>query len=265
MDETYVDLFGTDTNIISILKIYFYNIILYMEYNCHIFISSCFEGLHSQVPRLIKNILEIGTIPLEFVHFIVGGCPDDKIYYQEGIEIVNVKYRCFEFTPLIYIVNNPDKYNFDYAFFTHDTVKFGNNFYDLINRELISIRQTTYDTMSIETRNPSMNIGIYSKNIILKSKSELLNLSIDTNNADILMNLKHKLVNYEDFIFKKNNYFKIDNTSICIPKILDGMHGTKCNGYIRLFNRIDFIKYQSNALHIQSIDICKINDDLYQN
>ena len=107
-------------------KLYTY----FMEY-FHIFIASCYEGLDTQVPRLINNILEV-NIPVNFVHFIIGGCPEDKVYYDNGIEMVNVKYRCFEFTPHIYIVNNPDKYDFDFAFFTHDTVKFGKNFYNII-------------------------------------------------------------------------------------------------------------------------------------
>ena len=72
--------------------------------NYHIFIASCFEGLGVQVPRIIKNIVEVG-IPVEYVHIIVGGCPCDKIYYHNGIEIVQVMYRCFEFTPHIYIAN----------------------------------------------------------------------------------------------------------------------------------------------------------------
>ena len=133
--------------------------------NFHIFIASCYEGLNIQIPRLINNILEV-NIPVNFVHFIVGGCPDNKIYYENGIEIINVTYRCFEFTPHIYIVNNSDKYDFNYAFFTHDTVKFGKNFYNVILEDIICLKNTNFNTMKIENSMPSMNIGIYSKNII---------------------------------------------------------------------------------------------------
>ena len=115
--------------------------------------------------------------------------------------------------------------------------------------------------MKIENKMPSMNIGIYSKKIILNNKKQLLNLSIDTNDKKYLMKLKHKLINYEDFILDQNNYFDQNNTSSCIVKILEGINGTKTNGYIRVFKNIDFIKYQSNANTIQSIDICKINDE----
>ena len=223
----------------------------------HIFIASCYEGLDIQVPRLINNILNV-NIPLNFVHFIVGGCPNDKVYYENGIEIINVKYRCFEFTPHIYIVNNPDKYNFDYAFFTHDTVTFGKNFYNIILNDISYLKNTNYHGMKIENSLPSMNIGIYSKNIILENKNTLLDLSINTNDKVELMNLKHKLIHYEDFILNKNNYNNGDS-SRNIPQQFIGVNGDVSSGLLRFFERIDFIKYQSNAGFIQSVDVCKID------
>ena len=225
----------------------------------HIFIASCFEGLKIQVPRLIKNIIK-SQIPVEYVHFIVGGCPSDLTYYDNGIEIVNVEYRCFEFTPLIYIVKNPDKYNFDFAFFTHDTVSFGNNFYKTIQNDILKLKETSFDTMKIDNKLISMNIGIYSKKIIFKNRDVLLNkLLLNTNNDDDLMNMKHLLVDYEDFILKQNNY-NTNDASNSIEHEFKGHNGKKSKGSIKKFNRIDFIKYQSNYSAIQSIDICIINE-----
>ena len=226
-----------------------------MEY-FHIFIASCYEGLDTQAPRLINNILEV-NIPVNFVHFIIGGCPEDKVYYDNGIEMVNVKYRCFEFTPHIYIVNNPDKYDFDFAFFTHDTVKFGKNFYNIILKDISHLTKSRFGAMKIDNSLPSMNIGLYRKNIILKSKTTLLELSLNTNDKDELMKMKRKLCSYEDFILNKNNYNNRD-VSINTPRQFTGENGSVSNGLLREFKRIDFIKYQSNAYTIQSIDVCKI-------
>lgn len=232
--------------------------------NFHIFIASCVEGLDIQVPRLIKNILDV-NIPVEYVHFIVGGCSDEKTYYINGIEIVEVNYRCFEFTPMIYIVNNSNKYNFEYAFFTHDTVKFGINFYNTIKNDITIIKNNNYDTMRIE--NPStpnqpghksMNIGVYSKQILLNHKNMLLEITIYTNDKNQLMNLKHKLCYYEDLMFNINNYNNGDYSENTI-QMLNGINSSNYHhGYIRYYKRIDFIKYQTNAHHVQSIDICKI-------
>jgi hypothetical protein len=223
----------------------------------HIFIASCYEGLDIQVPRLIKNVLE-ANIPPNFVHFIVGGCPTNKIYSQNGIEIVNVTYRCFEFTPIIYIAHNENKYNFDYAFFTHDTVKFGKNFYKTILNDISYVRMNHFDTMRIENSLPSMNIGIYSKKIILENKQQLFDLSINTNDKTELIKLKHLLCKYEDFILNQNNYNNGDKSENTRQKFT-GLNGVISNGLLRYFNRIDLIKYQSNAYDIQSIDICKID------
>lgn len=225
--------------------------------NYHIFIASCFEGLNTQVPRIIKNIID-ANIPVEYVHIIVGGCPCEKIYYDNGIEIVNVIYRSFEFTPHLYIVNNPEKCNFDFGFFTHDTVLFGKNFYELMKEYVIYLRNSNFDTMKIENETLSMNIGIYSKNIIIKNKEKLFEIILNTNDKNELYKLKIKLQDYEDFILKQNNY-DCNNKSELINCVLEGInYGTKCNGLIRNFKYIDFIKFQSNAHYIQSIDICKI-------
>jgi len=225
--------------------------------NYHIFIASCYEGLNIHVPRIIKNMIDV-NIPVEYVHIIVGGCPDEKTYYDNGIEIVNVIYRSFEFTPHIYIVNNPEKYDFDFGFFTHDTVLFGKNFYDLMKEYIIYMKNANFDTMKIDYELPSMNIGIYSKNIIIKNYEKLFEIVLNTNDKDELFNLKHKLVKYEDFILNQNNYYNCNNKSEHIAKIFEGINGVKSNGLIRNFKYIDFIKYQSNSNYIQSIDICKI-------
>jgi hypothetical protein len=229
-----------------------------MSENFHIFIASCFEGLDIQVPRLINNIIEC-NIPCEYVHFIVGGCPEEKIYFINNIQIITVKYRCFEFTPHIFMVNNPDFFNFDYAFFTHDTVKFGIHFYNIIKNDILFLKNHDhkYDTMTIDNNLPSMNIGIYSKNIILKNKDTLLSICSHSNDHDVLYQLKHDLCTHEDFMFKQNNYNN-KAFSYCIDTNFTGINNTPSKGLTRVFNRIDFIKYQSNAWFIQSIDICKI-------
>jgi hypothetical protein len=72
------------------------------------------------------------------------------------------------------------------------------------------------------------------------------------------MKLKRTLCHHEDFILNKNNYNNGD-TSTNIHKEFVGSKGGISKGLLRYFERIDLIKYQSNAYHIQSIDICKID------
>jgi hypothetical protein len=58
----------------------------------------------------------------------------------------------------------------------------------------------------------------------------------------------------------QNNYYNPNNISEHIRNVFEGINGIKANGLIRNFKYIDFVKYQSNAYHIQSIDIAIIND-----
>jgi hypothetical protein len=51
------------------------------------------------------------------------------------------------------------------------------------------------------------------------------------------MELKKKLVHYEDFILNKNNYNNRD-ISTDIPHKFIGVNGCVSNGLLRLFNRI---------------------------
>lgn len=228
-----------------------------MSNNFHIFIASCFEALNFQVPRLIDNILK-SNIPSQYVHFIVGGCPDETTYFINNIQIITVKYRCFEFTPHIFIVNNPSLFDFDYAFFTHDTVSFGTNFYNIIMNDILFLKNNNFDSMKIENKLPSMNIGIYSKNIILNNKDILLSLCLFSNDHNKLYELKKHLVYFEDFIFMHSNHYNNNDYSENIETNFIGINNTHSKGLTHFFKRIDFIKYQSNANFIQSIDICKI-------
>uniref|UniRef100_A0A6C0AQ87 Uncharacterized protein n=1 Tax=viral metagenome TaxID=1070528 RepID=A0A6C0AQ87_9ZZZZ len=222
----------------------------------HLFIASCYEAKDIQIPRIIDNISAV-NIPSNYVHIIVGGCPKYETEYKNGIEIISVTYRCFEFTPLIYIIKNPDIIMFEFAFFAHDTVTFGKNFYNTIQSDIHKMKMGNFKTMKIENREMSMNIGIYSKEIILKNKNPLLELELNTNDKDELMKMKHKLVNYEDFILSQGN-MNTGDASHNIKCKLVGKEGTVSNGSIRHYQRIDLIKYQSNNSTIQSIDICII-------
>ena len=237
----------------------------------HIFIASCWEGVDSQVPRLIKNILEV-ELPTQYVHIIIGGCPEEKIYYEENIEIVQVIYRCFEFTPIIYVAKNPDFYDFKYAFFTHDTVSFGSKFYELLKKDIniLENKVNYYSGVPIEFSKPSMNIGIYNKLAILENKTRLNEITTYSNDKQDLFILKKKLgssltekegMNLEDFIinqrpFKKFKHYKSHRHWT----FYHNEDGTKTNVLNRYYPAIDFTKYQSNWGCIKTINICDINN-----
>ena len=89
-----------------------------------VFVASCVESLDLNIERLKENIH-----PQMSIVIISGGHDKEEEEFIFPFLVIKVKYRCFEFTPFYYILENPDRFCFDYAFFTHDTVIFGPLFY----------------------------------------------------------------------------------------------------------------------------------------
>ena len=110
---------------------------MYMDF--HIFIATSKEYEVFNLERIILNI-ESTNIPKDIIHIISGGHESESFESVRGVELIRLPYRCFEFTPFIYLVKHQEKYNFEYAFFTHDTVEFGNNFYNIMKGIVLNMK-----------------------------------------------------------------------------------------------------------------------------
>jgi hypothetical protein len=227
----------------------------------HIFIASCAEVINTNLQRIIKNIENLN---LKNVHIVIGGCEEESIEQKGHIELIKVKYRCFEFTPFIYLCKNADKYDFDYAFFSHDTVTFGPKFENLLLEKIDYLRKNAYESIRIENNLPSMNIGIYTKSCILKNESVLMDLCLYTNDDVVMMNMKRKLQGYEDFIFHNSRCVpsKEAHTSDTSIK-LEYANNNECHEcHKRYFANFDFTKYQTNYFRIYSINFPVIPEEI---
>ena len=209
-----------------------------------LFISSNIDYEKYHLNRLIKNINEI-NIPNNCVHIIIGGYPEEKIEYINEIEIIKVPYRSFEFTSFSYIIKNPDKYDFDYAFFSHDTVIFGNNFYNNIKENINYMNNYNYETMGIDDYY-SMNIGLYTKNIILKNKSIINDITIYNNDKKNLFKLKERLILIEDVILYSGKKYNKKNILKEIKYKGKDSNNKIVNLWRKHYINIDIIKIQTN-------------------
>jgi hypothetical protein len=223
-----------------------------------IFISSCIEN-HTGMLKLIDNITDC-NIPPENVHIIVGGADKDSVEYIKNIEVVYVQYRCFEFTPMIYIIKNKDKYDFEYSLFLHDTVYFTKDSWNAIVDTISELSKTQYSTRKAvynKLKYPSMNIGIYSKDILFNVdvKNTLLELCCYSNLPNDLYALKSKLVNYEDFILNKNCYppSTDDIEGPIIEEEIINIKNEKIKIWKRNIHKLKMFKIQTNFLTIKSI------------
>lgn len=219
----------------------------------HIFISSNVDYEKVHLKRLIDNIKNT-NIPNNCVHIIIGGSDKETVEYIDEIEIVRVPYRSFEFTPFSYIIKNYNRCRFDYAFFTHDTVIFGKEFYNKLNFHLKNMIKNGYETMGIGKNELSMNIGIYKKEVILRNKDLINSITINNNDEISLFKLKHILVPIEDVILKTAKCYYNDISSEEIEKYIGKDIDDKSIKLRRkYYKHMDLIKLQTNTNGIYSI------------
>lgn len=215
-----------------------------------IFIASSIDFESHNVERLIQNIRDVGNIPLERVHFIIGGCEQDvHSKTEDGITIDRTRYRCFEFTPMIYVLKNPDMYPFDYAMFIHDTVSFGPNFYPQLCRVTSFLKRHKYETARIELPLPSMNIGVYHHSVFDRHKHLLESICLYDNDPKMLWDMKHTLVGLEDKLLLSSNHYPGFAQNPTITEVeRDGKRS-----WLKYFSKWDLYKYQSNRFGIFTI------------
>lgn len=123
---------------------------------------------------------------------------------DENITYIHAYHNSIDFTGLITLMELFSNNINEYYVYLHDTCKIGKNFYNKIK----SIDLTNVSSIKIN-KHFSMNIGIYSQNIINKFKDFLLSKK----NTDENKCMAFKSINYnEDYIFNndKNNIL-LDN------------------------------------------------------
>jgi hypothetical protein len=175
---------------------------------------------------------------------VLGGYYNNKCYeiYRNVEKVHNITYiRCnhnsIDFTGLITLLELYSKNKDDYYFYLHDTCKIGDNFF----KKLQSIDLTNVSSIKLN-KWFSMNMGIYSQEIINQSKEFLLSKKNTHENRS----MEFKCVNFqEDFIF--NN----DPNNI----LLDNYDGPECSG-----EQVDY--YNTGTMRIveyyPNIDLYKI-------
>ncbi len=220
-----------------------------MEFPIFIASSVDYEPIH--LNRLINNITKVG-IDASMVYIISGGHSHEYTEKIAGITVIRVPYRCFEFTPFIYFVKNPDVFDFEYGFFTHDTVEFGNTFYDKMKNIVYAMKRDRYDTKKIDS-GMSMNIGIYTKDIIIQNSARILNLCLHTNDPANLLKMKHILIHEEDVIMRSGKLYPHSFNPVIYPYNTVTTNSEPIVCYKKVYTDIDFIKYQTNHCKIVSI------------
>lgn len=155
--------------------------------------------------HLLESLREndINTFPIIIV---IGGhyyLNDYNIIEDGNITYIHANHNSIDFTGLITLMELYGDTNEHYMYL-HDTCKIGNQFYE----KLKSINLTNVSSIKIN-KLFSMNIGIYSQNIINQFKDFLLSKK----NRDEDRCMEFKSINFcEDYIFNNDpNNLLLDN------------------------------------------------------
>ena len=150
---------------------------------------------------------------------VIGGyynLDNYKIIENENITYIHANHNSIDFTGLITLMELYCDVD-EYYMYLHDTCKIGKKFYN----KLKSIDLTNVSSIKIN-KSFSMNIGIYSQNIINKFKYFLLTVK----NTDDNKCMDFKLGKWEDYIFNND----VNNT------ILDNYDGWNYTGPTDYYN-----------------------------
>ena len=170
---------------------------------------------------------------------------------DENIMYIKANHNSIDFTGLITILENINLFNFTHLFYMHDTCIVGPKFLKILN----DVTLDNITTYKIKLRS-SMNIGIYSIEIIKNFKTFLLNQK-NTNEISSV-HCKKRAIKCEDYIFKNDKNNKVINNPsgehISRSKPVD-YYNTGTKRVIDYYDGIDLYKIKANWLGYQTINL----------
>ena len=237
-----------------------------MMSNFLILINTC-KNYFDGVNELINQIEKFNFPKNKFI-FISGQEDEYDIDFYRGILLIKVDYTAINLTGLLYISENPEKFsNIKYIMCLHDTIEFKVKFFNLISNYFKKhlIKSLLYDYEDYDVISfykpklwfPSMDMGIFHINHLIRSKDYLSKIKVRNYSQDILVSLKRILVCDENTLLGRDpvrnyghNYdLKTKNVIHMTGNILGDLdrycivkNGRKLK--VTYFKKLDFIKYQ---------------------
>lgn len=166
-------------------------------YKINICVNSTKNFSEKTLPVIIPSLIESGVSP-DQIYVFEGGNEIREVINNETHILIKTNHNSMEYTGLIDIVEN--EMDSDYWFNIHDTCKVGKKFWDLVNR----IPKNFPDKISL-WRHPSMSIGSYKYEYLLKHKSRLLEIKNQDYSRETLQKWKQWGIHAEDYMLYKLN------------------------------------------------------------
>jgi hypothetical protein len=153
---------------------------------------------HSEktLPIIVQSLLNC-AVDKDSIYIFEGGHLERTEEFYQGVRHIKTNHNSFDYTSLIDIVEHEIKA--DYWFLLHDTCKVGPLFKQLFDNAVVKmIIPTDADKIALKN-NPSMNIGFYKYDYLMKHKEEIL--LFKGTNPETIDQLKQEHINKEDFLF----------------------------------------------------------------
>lgn len=193
------------------------------------------------IPIIIDTLLA-SEIKKEDILVFNGGYNQREKKSEYGIETIFLDHNSFEYTPLIDIAEN--ELDSDYWFLIHDTCKVGKQF----KKNLYSALPKNPIKVALK-KSPSMSIGLYKYEYIIKYKEKLLEIKNKDYTTQGLQRWKQWGIKAEDYLLWKHEpentiLFHPDNSFKKITQ--QNWYGEKTKRIVEYYHQLDLYKNKSN-------------------
>ena len=175
--------------------------------------------------------------PQDILVVKAGGVEDYTTEKKDDADIITAPHNEFDFTALIAVLEL--QYPADYFFLMHDTCYVEKNFYP----NFLKFEPGT-KTKPVTSCQRSMSMGLYSKEFIVESKQELIDLKNTDYTVQGLQRSKSLAVEKEDFLFQR-----YPMSGYCQPPKDCGekdFYNTGINRKTEYYRELDLYKIKSN-------------------
>lgn len=211
-------------------------------------ISSCQKFAPHTLPVIIPSLLACG-IRKQDILVVIGGSSSRRMACIDGIDYLTTVQNSFEYTPLIEVVEHFMVSPF--WFLLHDTCIAGPSFNKLVHQPPVGEKVAM-------KHSPSMSIGLYQGEYLLRHRERLLAIKNLDNSAESLQQWKQWGVPNEDYMLWKLQ----DTTTHLYHPELHGqdewnyqghadLYGTGMPRRIEYFPQLDLKKAKSNWQGVQ--------------
>jgi hypothetical protein len=194
---------------------------------------------------LIDTLVKYG-VKREDIILMIGGAPKIEKFNYNGVESYFLDNNTIDFTAFIGILDIQIINSIDYFFYIHDTtVIYSNKFANVFYKYPVK-KQHAYSIGTFI----SMNIGFYSKESLIKSKTLIMSTKNTDYSQEAIYNSKVLCIEMEDAIFKNNfKYRKTIFSGYSFPIV----NQTIYVGQERIeenFKQLGILKYKANSDHL---------------